>query len=425
VTRYPSPRLAVYGALAALGLVAALAARRPELAALAAPFALVLALATLAGRPPQVRSWLRLTRDRALEGDEIEGVLTLRADEGADRLEAVLVLPAGIRDAGGALPASVRLHPDEDVELALRLVAARWGSYRLGDLRLRARDPVGLFSWEQRVSHPHRLLVYPRPERLARLVSPLDTQAAVGSQVARAKGEGLEPADLRPFVTGDRLRSVNWRASARRGELVVTERHPERNTDVVVFLDTFVEARRLDQSSLDRAVRAAATLASHYLARRDRVGLVSLGGTLRWLEPGAGLVQQYRLVDALLETDVVFTYAWKGANVIPARTLPSRALVLAVTPLLDSRGISALLDLRARGHDLAVVEVSPLDLVEPGPSEDDRLAYRLWRLEREELVARFALLGVAVARWDGTASLAPSLEEVRAFRRHARLALRQ
>ena len=145
-------------------------------------------------------------------------------------------------------------------------------------------------------------------------------------------------------------------------------------------------------------MRAAATLAGRYLERRDRVGLVTFGGILRWLEPGGGLVQRYRLIDALLETGVEFSYAWKDVNIIPARTLPPKALVIAITPLLDERSIAALLDLRARGHDLAVVEVSPEDLVAPGEGID-ALAYRLWLLRRAELRARFERAGVAVARW--------------------------
>lgn len=424
MTRRASPRLAAYGFVCALGLVGALAARRPEIAALIAPFALVLALAALADRPPRMSAWLSLPRERALEGDELDATLTLRAVDGVARVEAYLVLPPTVAVPEGTLPVSRRLAPDETEEVELPLRCIRWGSHDLGDIRFRAHDLLALFAWEGRIARPHRLRVYPRPETLRRLVSPLSTQAVIGNEVARTKGDGLEFADLRPFVPGDRVRSVNWRASARRGDLVVNERHPERNADVVVFLDTFVDARRLDASSLDRAVRAASTLSSHYLERRDRVGLVALGGTLRWLEPGGGLVQRYRLVDALLETDVVFTYAWKDANIIPARTLPPRALILAVTPLLDPRGIAALLDLRARGHDLVVIEVSPSELVEPGLSEDDQLAYRLWQLRREELVSRFTRLGVAVARWNGEESLAPRIEEVTAFRRHARLARR-
>jgi uncharacterized protein (DUF58 family) len=424
VTRLPSPRLAAYGFLCALALTGALAARRPEIAALAAPFALVLALAVLADRPPRVSARLLLGRERALEGDDIDATVLVRADDAVSRLELYPVLPPSLEVATGELPASMRLALDEQEEIELQLRCTRWGSFVLGDLRVRAQDALALFSWEEQAGRPQRLRVYPRPETLRRLVAPAATQAAVGGEVARVKGDGLEFADLRPFVAGDRVRSVNWRASARRGELVVNERHPERNTDVVLFLDTFAEARRLDASSIDRAVRAASTLASHYLERRDRVGLVSLGGTLRWLEPGGGLIQRYRIVDALLETEIVFTYAWKGANVIPSRTLPPRAMIMAVTPLLDPRGVSALLDLRARGHDVAVIEVSPLDLVEPGAGEDDRLAYRLWRLRREATVAQFTRLGVAVARWEGDEPLAPRLVEVAAFRRRAGLARR-
>ena len=174
------------------------------------------------------------------------------------------------------------------------------------------------------------------------------TQLFTGNEVARQKGDGLEFADLREFVPGDRVRSINWRASARRGELVVNERHPERNADVILFLDTFADARAGDRSTLDLAVRATATLASRYLERRDRVGLVSFGGILRWLTPGMGSTQRYRIVDALLESEVVFNYAWKDVSVIPSRVLPPQALVVAITPLLDDRVVEVLADLRAR-----------------------------------------------------------------------------
>jgi uncharacterized protein (DUF58 family) len=191
---------------------------------------------------------------------------------------------------------------------------------------------------------------------------------------------------------------------------------------VILFLDSFVDARRGDRSSLELAVRAAASTASRYLERRDRVGLVSFGGILRWLTPGMGLAHRYRIVDALLETEVVFNYAWKDVSIIPARTLPPQALVVAVTPLLDERSVGALLDLRARGYDLAIVEVSPVPFAQPGEDELGELAYRLWLLHRQELRSRYESLGVAVVSWSDDVSLEGALEGVRSFRRHARLA---
>jgi uncharacterized protein (DUF58 family) len=308
--------------------------------------------------------------------------------------------------------------------MPLRLRCSRWGIYTLGEVRAWAHDRIGLYSWEARYERPQQLRVYPRWERLRELVTPLETQVFAGNEVARAKGDGLEFADTRTFVPGDRVRSINWRATARRGELVVNEFHPERNTDVILFLDSFAEARRVDESTLDHAVRATATLAARYIDRRDRVGLVTFGGILRWLVPATGLTQRYRLVDAVLETEVEFSYAWKDVNVIPSRTLPPKALVLALTPLLDARSVGALLDLRARGYDLVVIEISPVPFVQPGDGEPAELAHRLWLLRREELRTRFQRVGVPIARWSDDVPLAAALEEVKAFRRHASLARR-
>jgi uncharacterized protein (DUF58 family) len=267
---------------------------------------------------------------------------------------------------------------------------------------------------------PATLRVYPRPEELHTLLPPLETQVFVGNQVSRAKGEGIEFADLRPFVPGDRVRRINWRASARRGELLVNDHHPERNTDVILFLDTFAEARRAGRGTLDLAVRAAASLAALYLRRKDRVGLVSFGGFLTWLLPRSGIVQLYRIVDSLLQSDIVLTYAAKGVDVLPPRTLPPKALVLALTPLLDPRSAAALLDLRARGFDLVVIEVSPIPFVAPGKRELGALSYRLWELSRNSLRARYADLGVPVIEWRDGTPLDAALEEVTSYRHRAR-----
>jgi uncharacterized protein (DUF58 family) len=77
---------------------------------------------------------------------------------------------------------------------------------------------------------------FPREQRLRELIAPLRTQPFLGTHVARAGGEGIEFADIRPFVVGDRVRDVNWRATAKRGVLYVTERHPEHASDVVLLL---------------------------------------------------------------------------------------------------------------------------------------------------------------------------------------------
>src|SRR6185436_8041885 len=126
----------------------------------------------------------------------------------------------------------------------------------------------------------------------------------------------------RPFVPGDRVRSISWRTSARRGELWVGDRHPDRNADLVLFLDTFAAAGWGLDRTLDLAVEAAIGLARGHIGVNDRVGVVGLGGVLRWLPPGTGAPQLHRVVDAVLDSEVIASQADKGIDVIPVRGLP-------------------------------------------------------------------------------------------------------
>ena len=415
---FASWRLRAYAALAAAGVVAGLALGRVEPVALAAPFLLVL-VAAAAGKEPRVSVRLTLDRHRVLESDELTATIELSSAGGAERFEVLVPLPPELTAEGGPARA-VHLRAGEEQTIELQLQCERWGAFAVGPLLVRGRDILGLRSWEASAGEAQPLRVYPSEETLRSLVPPLETQVFSGNQVSRARGEGIEFADLREWRPGDRLRRVNWRATALRRELWVNEQHLEQNTDVVLFLDTFAEVRVEGRSTNDRTVRAAATLAHGYLQRRDRVGVVGFGGFLSWLVPASGARQLYTIVDTLLTSSIIHSYALRDVDVLPPRTLPPQALVLAITPLLDSRIAAALLNLRARGYDLIVIEVSPLELVLPDPGSEARLAHRLWALSREALRWRYERVGVPVVTWREGVPLAVPLEEVNAFRHLAR-----
>jgi uncharacterized protein (DUF58 family) len=420
VTRSATAKLAAYAAISGVGLLAALVLARPELVALTAPFLLALSAGLALATPPRLTVAVALDHERALEGDVVGATVAVAAASPVDRLDIYVRLPEGVELEKGRNPVGLHLRAGEQRELEFTLRAARWGGHVIGPTYLRARDPLGLLTWEFTADTRPELRTYPREEVLRRVLAPAETQVFTGNEVARVKGEGIEFADIRPWTSGDPLKRVNWRASARRGDLWVNESHPERNTDVILFVDSFAEARRGDESTLDLAVRATATLADAYIRRRDRVGLVAFGGILRWLVPGTGLVQLYRIIDALLDTQIVLSYYWKEIDVIPRRTLPPNALVIGLSPLIDPRSVGALLNLRARGFDLAVVDISPVPFTERPPRGLDAVAYDLWRLRRDALRHRLQRAGVAVVEWDAKTPLQAILEEVRAFRRYAR-----
>jgi uncharacterized protein (DUF58 family) len=417
MTRADSSRLAAYAGLAALGLLGGLAAGRVEIVVLAAPFALAAALGAAVGREPAIRGRVLVDRERALEGENVRVRVELQGAEGAARLDVLLPLPDELAVRGGSNPRALAA-AEASTELVVH--CRRWGAFALGPALVRARDAFGFHTWEAAVGTAQPLRVYPSVETMHALLEPLQTKVYVGNQVSRARGDGIEFADIREWHPGDRLHRVNWRATARRGELWVNEQHPERNTDIVLFLDTFTDASIGQRGTLDLTVRAAASLAHRYLQRKDRVGVVGFGGTLSWLLPASGTRQLYRIVDSLIEMAIVFSYATKNIDVLPPRTLPPQALVLALTPLLDARSTTTLLQLRARGSDLVVVDVSPVPFVRPFRDELSQLSYRLWSLSRDALRARYERAGLPVVTWTDGAALDEVLEEVRAYRRYAR-----
>src|SRR5512133_724084 len=306
MTRSPSPKVGAYAGLAALGLLAAVALRLPELVLLAAPFAVVATLSAFQVRTPRIEVEVELDRERTLEGELLDVSIRLAPGEAVERLDVLLELPAGLEMEGGANPSTLRLEEGERL-LSLRLRCARSGAFRVGRVHLRAHDHFGMCRHEAAIDARQPLKVYPTEEAVRTLLRPSETQVFSGNHVARQKADGIEFADIRQFVAGDRVRHVNWRATARRGELWVNEHHAERKADVVIFLDVFAEARRGERSTLDPALRAAASLAARYLRQRDRVGFVSFGGMLNWLVPATGGRQLYRIVDAMLDTQILLS----------------------------------------------------------------------------------------------------------------------
>lgn len=410
-----SPRLRAYTALVAIALIGALAFGRPDLAVLATPFVVLLGVAFV-GVPLALGGRLELERERVLEGETVRATMTVRNLGAPARVEVRPPETEWLRT--NASPIECWLSTGKQCAVGFELRVGRWGVLAAGPAVIRAHDRLGTFTLERPLGGAPELRAYPRVDRLHKLIAPLRNRPVLGAQVSRERGEGIEFADLRPLIPGDRVRSINWRASARRGVPYVNLQHPEHSADVVLFLDTFAEAEHAEAGTLDAAVHAAAALASAYLTRRDRVALVSFGGVLSWLVGSPGTRQLYRIVDALLESHVKPSFRWKDITHVPGHLLPARALVLALSPLLDERGIGALLDLRARGYDLVVVEISPLALDE---ADAHGLPLRLWRLQREALRARFERLGVPVAQWERPhTDLDLVIEEVTAFRRHAR-----
>lgn len=418
MTARPTPLAFALATLLAWALFLGVIVGRAELLIAAVPLAVALLSARRLGGLPRFDLRQEVSAERLAEGGRLAASVTVSARDALPLIEILQPLPALLELHSGSNRIALSLTAGQEGSWHYELICPARGRFTLGALQLRFWDRSGLWSVETQHKDLKQVSVYPFITPVRHVPRPLRTQSSFGNYVAPRVGEGLEPGEIRPFVPGDRVRRVNWRASLRRGQLYVTQFHEERNADIVLLLDTLSETGARPHSTLDYCVRAGAALACTYLARKDRVGFIEYGGYLRWLKPATGRRQRESLVEALLPASVYFSYTVKQLDFLPARVLPPQALVIALSPLLDRRFIDTAVNLAARGFDLVIIAVSP---IEPAPwalrnSCLDELACRLWAIEWRRSLEALRRRGLAIVEWQPDAPLDAALAPFARFR---------
>ncbi|MET7417577.1 DUF58 domain-containing protein [Dactylosporangium sp. NPDC005555] len=243
----------------------------------------------LAAAPPKAITLSRSGKSSLWLGDS--GTVELTVRNGSDRPFDGRVRDAWVPSAGAhPTEQDVRIEPGRAVRLTTTLTPTRRGDRPAVRVTLRSYGPLRLAYRQTRrntadaMTPPWRLRVYPAfasrrflPEKVARL------RVLDGSVVTRGRGQGTEFDTLREYVIGDDVRSIDWRGSARRSDVVVRTWRPERDRRLVCVLDTgrTSAARIGDEPRLDAAMDAALLLASVAARADDRVDLLAVDTTVR------------------------------------------------------------------------------------------------------------------------------------------------
>lgn len=405
----PTPRAAL---LLLPGLAAALAAAWVEwglpmaLALDAAAALAVLVDAARTPRPGALQAARALVEPLSAFAPNAVSLRLASASRRALRLELADDPPAGFEARGHRR--RVALAPGATLELAYEVRPPRRGRARFGDLSVRAAGPWALAARQWTVPLAREVAVYPDLRGLAEA-------GALGPEAGRARPRGLADGRdfraLRPYLPGDDVRAVDWKATARRGVPVVREWQPERNQAVWLLLDCgrLLSARLADgRTKLDHAVDAALALARAAHARGDRAGAILFGAEVeRVVPPGAGraplapLAEALHLAEARLEEA---DYA-AAADALLARQR-RRALLVLFTDLADPDTSAALLERAALlrrfhlVHVAAVADSEIADAASARPRDVDealvRVAAERILAERERTAQRLAGAGVRV-----------------------------
>jgi uncharacterized protein (DUF58 family) len=411
---------------------------RTDLIVLAVPFALGTVYA-LRRRPTDApRLGLDVDDASLVEGGAVTGVLTVGNPDPVD-YDLVVVrtvvspwlgvdrIRFGHRPAGvvGPDPAAGRV--DQPYALAvpagrtadLELTGAtlRWGRHQLGPTVARAVACDGLLVGDPVASEVRRTRVYPVTEPFDAVEAMPQAAGLVGGHRSRRPGEGGELAGVRIFGPGDRLRRIDWRVSLRARQLHVSATLSDRDAEVVLLLDVLAEAGRSGgvhgtPSVLDTAVRAAAAIGEHYLHRGDRVSVLEYGPSPRRLRPATGRRQYLTLLEWLLDVQVA-PVAWEPHDhLFGPHLLSANALVVVLTPLVDTRSAAMLARLVRAGRYVVAVDTLPAQLAPARRGPWTEVAHRLWRLDRENTIGQLREHGVPVVPWAGAGSLDLVLRDV-------------
>lgn len=385
------------GLAGVLLLLVGLATGRPDVALLGVP-GLLATLISRTGRTPDV----------------------LTAEPEAGPLEVVGGITSGVRVSGGEVAhvrASAPGHrksefvarvPEMGRTFELKLASRRTGpqATALADVR----GYAGAWQHEPLTVGGSTRLVLPTATPLGRVPVPRRLRGLAGPRVSRRFGDGSELRDVHPFQPGDRLKRIDWRATARRSPnldtLYVRRTFADAEAAVMLVVDSrddvgpdvrtwsgFGERRVDEATSLDLARGAAASVAQTLVDRGDRVGLVDLGRNARPLAPAAGGRQLRRVLHGLALARPVGT---PSRRVRPPQ-VPADAMIYLFSTMLDEPAADLVRTWRSLGHPVVVVDTLPD--VHAVTQTSLAIAWRIVSMERQLRLDELTREHIPVVAW--------------------------
>ena len=304
------------------------------------------------------------------------------------------------------------------------LTPTRRGDRRAVSVTVRSYGPLGLAARQLSRPAPWSVRVLPAfpsrrhlPAKLARL------RELTGQHVALIRGQGTEFDSLREYVDGDDVRSIDWRATARRQDVVVRTWRPERDRRIYLILDTGRTAagRVGDVPRLDCSMDAALLLAALASRAGDRVDLLAYDRQVRARVEGSARTEVLTaMVRAMapLEPALIEADAAGMVSTLLAR-VRQRCLVVLLTDLNTTsleEGLLPLLPQLTSKHLVMIAAVSDPRVTEMAAARGDAAAVydaaaaERHRADRRRLTAELRKYGVEVVD-EPPEELAPKLAD--------------
>lgn len=258
------------------------------------------------------------------------------------------------------------------------------GEYEWGNIQVRQLGKLGLAWRDWTIPARKKATIYPDLIGLRKLSIQLTIENNGAMRQARRLGNGTEFAELREYRTGEDIRLIDWKATARRDRPVVRVLEPEQEQTLFILLDRgrLMTAQVGGMKRFDYGLNATLALAMAGLSRGDKVGVAVFDREITtWIPPERGNHHLAKLVESLTPIQPVLLepdYLGAVTKVITQQT--RRALVVVITDLVDVTAsgelLSAMIRLTPRYLPFCVTLNDPLvKQIAHSPTENTRDSY--------------------------------------------------
>ncbi|PIW03094.1 MAG: DUF58 domain-containing protein [Cytophagales bacterium CG17_big_fil_post_rev_8_21_14_2_50_40_13] len=262
------------------------------------------------------------------------------------------------------------------------------GEYHFGKLNILTQSPIGLISRRFQFAEPVMVPVYPsfiqmRKYELLAISNDLTMQ---GIKKIRRLGHNQEFEQIKEYVAGDDFRTVNWKATARKAQLMVNTYQDEKSQQVYSLIDKsrVMKMPFEGMSLLDYAINATLALSNIAIKKGDKAGLISFQNKVNTVLPASKRNKQMQLIqESLYNQKTAFKEAdFSRLFVAVKRKLTQRSLLMLYTNFESMAGLERQLPLLrklSKSHVLVVIffqNTELTDLLESRPKAVKDIYYK-------------------------------------------------
>lgn len=245
-------------------------------------------------------------------------------------------IPNKLTHESELLPLPIAPVYDEPIETRYQIRPTRRGVFRWSSLRVISTDSLGILSTEQKYeTAPAEIIVHPAKIPFTIDLAALSGWSAAYTDDGKSRGPGMEARGVREYSSGDPLRHVHWRSTARKGQLMVKEFDAGFTTNVALFLQLTKDSEIGEggATTLEAMCSHAAFLADEMLNRGSPVLLPALEGVEEFSHSSE--IRYRKICDALAKAEADRPYSFASEIERCRKFLPPQCTVVLMIAIVE------------------------------------------------------------------------------------------